>query len=266
MFIGVADVRRLVDARRRVELLDLSVEDTEDTIRQYIVLSDQISDIAQVSFGIKASFPELPQLKTTYVKANTPAMHAVSTMGHGRRSSMQSIFAYGINPFPRRLGGDRAKPVQRVEQALVAARDAQLAMHAERRDTETQLRGMITRIDALMKQKDAVRAWTKSALESNRILRLNMESLNAEVVGNNRARMLRWRDRMIDFGLRQGVGQLFKLVYRLWYVVIWSASWRTRTARQNLRDDQKGWRGVPWGTSMFIVGLGAILLFYHLGG
>ena len=203
------------------------------------------------------------------------ARHRSSSMARRRTSTSNShqpsMFAFGINPFPRRTATDlassnRLEPLSRVNLTITQARDARAGMLADRAEVVEGLQSMIHRIDALMKQKDAVRQWTKLALESNRILRATMDSLNAEVVGNNRARMRRLRDQMIDLSLRQGVGQLFKIVYRVWYLVMWFVSWRTPSARRNLREDQKGWRGVPWGTTCAILlGVLVVVVFYRLG-
>ncbi|ORX37782.1 hypothetical protein BD324DRAFT_680664 [Kockovaella imperatae] len=227
---------RLREIRHRIELID---GQDDDDFRQYFLQSDQVASVA-ASFGIKATFPNLEKLRNVY--------------GTDRR--IQPLW---VNPHPR------DSPVARVEAALARGREAHSAFLHQRAETARQLQSMITRIDAMMKQKDAVRSWTKAALESNRVLRANMESLNAQVVGNSRARMRRVRDRLIDFGVRQGLGQIFKLCYKLWEALIWTASWRTPTARKNLRQDQKGWKGVPYGTFIGVAVIGMIILFYHVG-
>jgi len=198
--------------------------------------------------------PRAPRRKTTFSNPLPP------------------IYNFGIKPWPRRssldpTGTNRVNPVRRMELTLEHARSQGEDMLRRRGDTTRELQSMIGRIDALIRQKDAVRSWTKAALEENRFLQYTVDSLHRQIRGDSRARMGRLKDRIYDTLVRQILSPLFRGIFGVFHVGRWVWSLRSSSSRQRYGSGVRGLKNMPWGVWGFgAVVVGLVAVFWYIGG
>jgi len=287
-------------AKKRLDSVNANLESFDDSMRHYFAQVNQVQRVAKVSAQVDLVWPDLQGLQHTYApysksdgqgedkdnlaplrgpRSNPLSERRQSMNGNARpnpskrKATMQialpQIIGFGMTPWPRRssldpTGTSRVDPIRRLELTLDHARSQGDDMLRRRAETTRELQSMIGRIDALIRQKDAVRSWTKAALEQNRSLQLAVDSLNRQIRGDSRARMGRMKDRIYDTLVRQLLSPLFRGIFGVFYIGRWVWGLRSSRTRQ---ESVRGLKGAPWGVWGFaalIVGLG--LFFYYIGG
>ena len=292
-------IRGVNAARKKLDSVNANLRHVEDSIRHYLLQIDDIRNVARLSAEVEMSWSNLGQLQREYImpsqsdeeggleelsrpqgervdSPNGSDWHAKAINGSGnlkRKSTFSkpppSLFSLGMRPWPRRSSLDpsstsRANPIRRVELTVDYVKTQEADMTLGRGRTLRDMQSMIGRIDALIRQKDAVRNWTKTALEQNRSLQHTVDSLHRQIRGDSRARMGRLKDRIYDTTIRRLFSPLFRGFFGIFYLGRWIWSLRSAVSR---REAVRGLRGAPWGVWGFgTVVLGVALLFYYIGG
>ena len=292
-------IRGVTVARKKLDMVNANLQHVEDSIRHYLSQIDQIQNVARLSAEVEMSWPNLGQLQREYIMPSLPGeegedednsasqsgphdnangsdWHAKVTNGRSNlkrkttlSTALPSLFSFGMKPWPRRssldpAGTSRVDPIRRVELTVDHVKSQEVDMTVRRGRTLRDMQSMIGRIDALIRQKDAVRNWTKTALEQNRSLQHAVDSLHRQIRGDSRARMGRLKDRIYDTTIRRLFSPLFRGFFGIIYLGRWTWSLRSAVTR---REAVRGLRGAPWGVWGFgTVVLGVALLFYYIGG
>ena len=287
-------------ARRRLDTVNLNIERIDDSMRHYLSQIDQMRTVAKVSAEVDTVWPELERLQAAYLhrrsadglgenqdvlsglrgpRDDSPALDRRSVTGTIRSqpkrkgtlsTPLPPLYNSGINPWPRRssidsTGTSRVNPIHRVELTLNHARSQGEDMFRRGGETTRELQSMIGRIDALIRQKDAVRSWTKAALEQNRSLQHAVDSLHRKIRGDSRARMGRLKDRIYDTLVRRLLSPLFRGVFGVFYIGRWIWSLRSSNSRQ--QHGVRGLKDAPWGVWGFATVIVALVgFFYYFGG
>lgn len=272
----------------------------DENIRHYFAQIDQLSSVAKVSAEVDMHFPNLAPIRLAYAKKPEPKAHrgeAADVLGplraydsasgsEARRSGsrqnslaqsgarrkgslgpLPQLYSNGIKPRPRRFslapdGTQRVDPIRRTELSLAQAQKQQDVLRSRIDGALKTLQGMLATIDGLMKQKDAVRAWTKVALEHNRTMRNTVDGLKADLAGGTRARIDRLTDLAIDRGTRMVVGPLLQLVLNATRSSRWAFSWRNEHSRRSFQRERE--RGGTRSVVMCWTVLGVIVLAWGL--
>ena len=207
--------------------------------------------------------------------ANSRRSNSRSNSMNRRRSSvgpLPALLSFGVKPWPRRTsldpkGTTRVDPIRRVELSIAHLRDEHQSLLTRRDDTLLELQSMLGRIDACIKQKDAVRSWTKTALESNRTLRVTVDMLHAQIRGNWGAKMRRYKDKLYDATARQIISPVIKVSFQVYSTVRWTWSRRSVEARTQFRSSRRdGSERVPWLCYLLFVSIFVFALLWYLGG
>lgn len=161
-----------------------------------------------------------------------PLQEAYSNMSETKRSRR---VAGWLRPTMRANDG---RPYARLRSVMAEAEAQSVTLLQSRGEALKRLQGMMGVIDAFIKQKDSVRVWTKTALDSNRTTRITVEMLNAELKGDRTARIGRIKDKVYDKFARSGVWPIFKFTFFLIHNVRWVLSYRSKEARQAFRREK----------------------------
>lgn len=297
--------RHVVKARQRLDGLNVNLDVVAENVRHYFAQIDQLTSVLKTTAEVDVTFANLGPIRMAYArKPDSKSLrvgeqadvlgplrspHDSGSGTESRRSGSRQnsvaaarrkaslgpahlppILAMGMKPWPRRTSLDpdgtaRVNPMRRVELTINYARNYHSTILRRRDETLVQLRSMISTIDSLIKQKDALRSWTKAALESNRNLRNTRDSLIADLKGNTSLRMGRFRDALIDGGVRTILGPLAQvfLFFSMWFkwFIPWSDGGTARTIRRRrmaARGEKAGYCGVLGRLLVFtlVVGLG----------
>lgn len=266
-------VRQAMATRTRLEVVDSNLERIDDSFRHYLAQIEQVRTVAKVSADVETVWPDVDTLKRSFSVEGGESTGEFVRNTPRRKSTLStplpSLFNFGIKPWPRRAtlesdGITRVDPVRRVELTIDRARSQRETMGRRRVGVTRELQSMIGRIDALIRQKDAVRSWTKAASEQNRSLQHAVDTLHRQIRGDSRARMGRMKDRVYDTLVRRLLSPLFRGVFGVFYMGRWV--WGLRSPHGRV-ESVRGLRGAPWrvwGSGAVIVGL--VAFFYFIGG
>ncbi|KAK4689427.1 hypothetical protein P7C73_g655, partial [Tremellales sp. Uapishka_1] len=249
-------------------------------LAHYLAQIDQVRTMAKITVGVDTQWPGLESLDTTYRKVLTEepanmdeAQDLLAPLrspesgsdrprppinGARRRKStlgstpLPPLYSFGFKPWPRRTsldpsGTTQVDPIRKVELTLDYAHDQRQEMVTRRNQATRQLQNMIGEIDAMVKQKDAVRTWTKSALDQ----------------GNSRAKMGRVKDRVYDTLVRSVLSPLFRGVFGVFWLARWAWALKNPASRTNAQSPLSS---NPMGVCFFCASLiGLVAFFYYLG-
>lgn len=165
-----------------------------------------------------------------------PLQEAYSNMSETKRSR-RVAHAGWLRPTMRANDG-QLRPYARLRSVMAEVETQSVTLLQSRGEALKRLQGMMGVIDAFIKQKDSVRVWTKTALDSNRTTRITVEMLNAELKGDRTARIGRIKDKVYDKFARSGVWPIFKFTFFLIHNVRWVLSYRSKEARQAFRREK----------------------------
>jgi len=284
--------RRTTVARKRLDAVNTNLDLVNDNMRHFLAQIDQVRTVAKVSAEVDMVWPNIEMLQKSYFRRSSvddygdgqdrttspngndrSIMMNVRTNPPKRKGTLSnplpSLFNYGIKPWPRRSsldpsGSTRVDPIRRLELTVGNVRGQRETLIRRRGETTRELQSMIGRIDALIRQKDAVRTWTKAALEQNRSLQHTVDTLLRQIRGDSRARMGRVKDRIYDTLVRRLLSPLFRGVFGVFYMGRWVWSLRSPHSRG---ERYRGLRNAPWGVWGFgAVMVGLVAFFYYIGG
>lgn len=240
--------QRVRAARAKIAMVNNNLQQVTMAVPHYLGQIDQLAGLAQTSAEVEVVFPGLDQVRQLYVRPSPSkdeasdvlgplrdtsgaesasgsemrrpqSKQSTSRSGPKRRASkdLPTLYAFGQKPWPRRTslapdGTTSVNPIKRLEMAIGHAQSQFQLMYTQRSETADGLSGMIRQIDQFIKQKDAVRSWTKDVLESNRQLRQTIDALNNKLQGDWDARRARASDWFVDQFLRLVVRPIFRVM------------------------------------------------------
>lgn len=294
----------MAKARQRLDSINANIAGMDENIRHYFAQIDQLSSVAKVSGEVDMQFANIAPIRNAYAKKpetrasrgeaadvlgplraydsasgsearrSGSRQNSLTLPGTKRKGSLgplPQLYSHGIKPWPRRFslapdGSHRVDPIRRTELTLAQAQTQQDVLRSRIDAALKTLQGMLGTIDGLMKQKDAVRAWTKTALEHNRTMRNTVDGLKADLAGGTKARFDRLTDLAIDRGARMFVGPLLQIVLNGMRSSRWAFSWRNEHSRRSFQRERErgGTRSVVmcW-TVLGIIGLAWAILYRY---
>lgn len=190
-----------------------------------------------------------------------------------RQASMDGLGLYnmGMKPWSRRStldpsGTQRVDPIRQTELTIEYARQRQLEMTDLRNNAANEAVAMVDSMRSLISQKDVVRQWAKTALESNRSLQMKVDRLNRQLRGNQSAIWGRRRDWLLDWSWRSFLSPLIKSILGAIYVVRWVWSLQHPRTRMGTGPNERG--PSPWGfwsLGLFWLGVGLSVYYLFVG-
>jgi hypothetical protein len=293
--------RQLLRAKERLERININLEVSIQNVRHYLAQIDQLSAVSKITAEVDIDFPNLSPLRSFHAKRlelkaargeaeilspvkRSSVYESASETGSRRPSRRNSLvlpkrklsigtlpplLSLGIQPWPRRTsldptGKHKVNPIRRAELTINHAKTQHAALTSRRDEALSSLQRMIASIDSLIKQKDAVRSWTKAALDTSRSLRSTRDTLQAELDGNTSARLARVYDAIFDRSARMVIWPMINLLFSTVGWSRWFVSRRSEAARRNFRRHSGGNVGVCCWLVFLIVGVAAGLAW--LGG
>lgn len=267
-------------AKERLANTDGALGDVNDAMTHYINQAERLREGTRNVAGVETTWPQLESLRAVYVRRRT------ISEGYGESQDVlsplrdsESADRSTLRQRPRRKNTlSTALPAlyqpstvntwtrsshsafDRLESAIETAAYIQRQMVQERHRALATLHGYINQIDALNRQRDNVRAWTKEVLEKNRNLVSRLESLRRQARGS-RARMGRFKDRLYDGAARSVAAPLVRSFFGIFVAVQYIL----------LRPFTSGLRSpfvrYPIGSTVVMSGLVCLLAyFYYIGG
>ena len=288
----MANQSQLVKAKQRLERFQADLDGTSESVKHYLAQIDQLTSVAKITAEVDMHFPNLVHIRLANAKkTETKASRgeAADVLGPlrnvyesgsdsgSRRPSRQNslakrkstlpLLSVGIKPWPRRMSLDpdgvrRVDPITRTGLTIEYGRNHLKILMARRDDALGELQKMLTSLDSLVKQKDAVRSWTKSALERNRNLKSARDALHAEIEGNTSARLARIYDTVIDRAARLVAWPFMNLILSFTGWMRWAASRRSQDARRNYKRSSGGRVGSCCWLVVLVVGVSILASFW----
>lgn len=297
--------RHLLRANQKLDGINANLEGVDDRVRHYLAQIDQLALVSKSTAEVDVHFPNLAPIRHLYSKKADPkATHGEAadilaplrqSMAHDSASGsdtrrmvsrqnssvtasrkkaslgpLPQIYALGVKPWPRRTalspnGSEWVNPIRRVELTLEHAHQQHVRLQTRRDEALSALQRMITAIDAMIKQKDAVRHWTKAVLESTRSLRNTADGIKADLNGDLTRRLKRLSDTSLDRLVRSFVGPLLQLALGGVGWSRWVVSRRNEEARRSFRRSggRVGWAGwICWGIVLLLAAGIGVSLWY----
>lgn len=246
----------------------------------YINQAERLREGTRNVAGVETTWPQLDSLRAVYGRRRT------ISEGHGESQDVLSPLRDSetaerltIRQRPRRKNTlstplpalyqptavnawtrSSHSAFDRLQSAVETAAYIQRQMVQERHRAIGTLHGYINQIDALNRQRDNVRAWTKEVLEKNRSLVSRLETLRRQAKGSG-ARMGRFKDRLYDGAARSVAAPLVRSFFGIFVAVQYIL----------LRPFTSGLRSpflrYPIGSTVVMSGLVCLLAyFYYIGG
>ncbi|EIW71562.1 hypothetical protein TREMEDRAFT_60485 [Tremella mesenterica DSM 1558] len=287
--VYAARKEHLRTAKERIERLDLSLSNINESMRHYLSQAERLKQGLSSSAGIETHWPSLSPLFKQYMKhprvpsegygesqdVLSPLRDSDLDRKVGRSTSrtrsrrrttnapLPALFEPTSGPWSLSISpsvNSFQNPFDRLQTSLDSVKGIQSQMMSDRQNTTSVLQDLNSEIEALIKQKDAVRAWTKSVLEKNRSLQSTLETLRRTSRGS-RARMGRMKDRIYDATARGVAAPLVRSTFGLFVAVQYIV------LRPFVSTLESPFRRYPRGSLVVISGLmGLLAYFYYIGG
>ncbi|KAL7425047.1 hypothetical protein Q5752_000735 [Cryptotrichosporon argae] len=299
----VERLKKVSATRQRLEHHVAVVEQADASFEHYVKQITQVEKLFKVSADVALDFAGLDALRPARTQYPTEDGDALSPLRSPNASGSDAAarrpaprrparrpsaltanlpsLAFAFMPFPRRTSIDpatmaRVDPISRAELAIAHARDKMRDQAARRKDATRQLQSMIGQIDALIKQKDVVRAWSKTALDHIHALNEQLEGLRREINSSSRARMGRLLDSFYD-GSARALSPFVRSLFRLTFVVYRPRRQATDVAVVDGNDVQGQGNdrravvqprrnGTSWMCALVVLVLAVVVSFFIIGG
>ncbi|ORY34806.1 hypothetical protein BCR39DRAFT_556311 [Naematelia encephala] len=249
-------------AAKRLEQFNMGLSHLDETMSHFLAQADHLALAAKVTAEAESTWPNLDSIRAVY---RSDVFQEPHDIGQRRKSLIPRLQDFSVKPWPRRTSLDpsgtrQVNPITRVELTIEHAKSRRSDMNRYRAETTRDLQRMIRQIDGLMRQKDAVRAWAKTARERHRNLQLSVDQLQRQLRGNTHVRWGRMTDTLLDTVWRRIASPIFKSFFGVFYVGKWFWSLRHPSTRVGTRPNERG--PEMWGWWSILVGLGSIIAFF----